>query len=212
MTSDLRVPAFYCEIDDRRGRPPFLGRFGGLGCHPCVSIALTRALTEAAQSRLTFIVGSREDLLPERYETIGWRSNLSSLLAPDWAAPHEPARHAPFAVSFDSDAIDDDVSAVLRRLIECEVGPAVMVDLTRPAIEIPCVRMIVPGLEGVRESSTLPPGRRARGVRSWLRRSCSSARACGASIDRAHPASNSARRPAVPTSLARSTRAPRSSV
>ena len=57
MTSDLRVPAFYCEIDDRRGRPPFLG-FGGLGCHPCVSIALTRALTEAAQSRLTFIVGS----------------------------------------------------------------------------------------------------------------------------------------------------------
>lgn len=35
---------------------------GGYGCHPCRSIALTRALCEAAQSRLSFIHGGRDDL------------------------------------------------------------------------------------------------------------------------------------------------------
>ena len=42
--------------------------FGGTGCHLSKEIALSRALTEAAQSRLTFIAGSRDDLFPDLYE------------------------------------------------------------------------------------------------------------------------------------------------
>jgi len=34
----------------------------GHGCHPCRAVALSRALTEAAQSRLTMISGSRDDV------------------------------------------------------------------------------------------------------------------------------------------------------
>jgi ribosomal protein S12 methylthiotransferase accessory factor len=40
----------------------------GYGTHLSVSVAATRAITEAAQSRLTFIHGSREDLEPEAYQ------------------------------------------------------------------------------------------------------------------------------------------------
>ena len=39
----------------------------GYGTHLSVSVAPTRAITEAAQSRLTFIHGSREDLEQEGY-------------------------------------------------------------------------------------------------------------------------------------------------
>lgn len=39
--------------------------FAGGGCHPRPAIALTRALTEAAQSRLTLISGTRDDLPSE---------------------------------------------------------------------------------------------------------------------------------------------------
>ena len=51
-----------------RDEPGRLRRFHGAGCHPDRVIALTRALTEAAQSRLTYIAGIRDDLLPSEYE------------------------------------------------------------------------------------------------------------------------------------------------
>ena len=51
-----------------RGEPGRLRRFHGAGCHPDRAIALSRALTEAAQTRLTYIAGIRDDLLPAEYE------------------------------------------------------------------------------------------------------------------------------------------------
>jgi ribosomal protein S12 methylthiotransferase accessory factor len=67
-TTDVGIAAFACEIrekefDPMRPIPPS----SGMGCHPLRSIALVRALTEAAQSRLTLITGSRDDLGPDRY-------------------------------------------------------------------------------------------------------------------------------------------------
>ena len=50
---------------DESGR---LRHFHGAGCHPDRAIALARALTEAAQTRLTYITGIRDDLLPLEYE------------------------------------------------------------------------------------------------------------------------------------------------
>jgi ribosomal protein S12 methylthiotransferase accessory factor len=71
VTSDIGVPAFLCIIDDAHGSPPFLGRFRGAGCHPNAAIAICRALAEAAQSRLTFIVGTRDDIPIDSYALVG---------------------------------------------------------------------------------------------------------------------------------------------
>ena len=62
-TSDVALPCFDCLIIDRELNPlrPLPGSFGA-GCHPCREVALLRALTEAAQSRLTSISGSRDDI------------------------------------------------------------------------------------------------------------------------------------------------------
>ncbi len=71
MTSDTELPTFRAIIADtdlnpERPRPLSTGT----GCHPSREVALSRALTEAAQSRLTIIAGSRDDLPGERY-TVG---------------------------------------------------------------------------------------------------------------------------------------------
>src|SRR4029077_17912860 len=60
MTSDVGVPAFICRIIERR-QPPVITEHDaeGMGCHPDRSVALLRALTEAAQSGLGVISGPR---------------------------------------------------------------------------------------------------------------------------------------------------------
>ena len=67
MTSDVGIPVYCCSIKDTNPFGP-IQSFGGSGCHLSKEIALSRALTEAAQSRLTFIAGSRDDLFPDLYE------------------------------------------------------------------------------------------------------------------------------------------------
>src|SRR3954471_18272935 len=68
MTSDVAVPAFLCQIRETPGgEPGRLLRFQGAGCHPDRAVALSRALTETAQTRLTYIAGIRDDLLPAKY-------------------------------------------------------------------------------------------------------------------------------------------------
>jgi YcaO-like protein with predicted kinase domain len=60
VTTDVGVPTFQCFAADRTGE---IGHVGvGAGSHPTRKIALLRAMTEAAQVRTTYIVGSREDI------------------------------------------------------------------------------------------------------------------------------------------------------
>ena len=72
MTSDIGIPAFICRIAERR-QPPVVTEYDaeGMGCHPDRSVALLRALTEAAQARLGFISGARDDPAGWEYGTGG---------------------------------------------------------------------------------------------------------------------------------------------
>ena len=55
--------------------------FKGTGCHVNKNIALNRAIIEAIQSRVTVIVGSREDILHSKYDTT----------PVDWGSAHKEA-------------------------------------------------------------------------------------------------------------------------
>src|SRR5262249_22101757 len=69
VTSDVGVPTFVCDIPTSAQDPVEpLRRFRGAGCHPDRRIALARALTEAAQVRLTYIAGNRDDLPAADYQ------------------------------------------------------------------------------------------------------------------------------------------------
>src|SRR5262249_19132976 len=58
VTSTCGVATFDCNIVERRLNGRHLVH-GGSGCHPDARVAVTRALTEAAQSRVAHIQGGR---------------------------------------------------------------------------------------------------------------------------------------------------------
>jgi YcaO-like protein with predicted kinase domain len=161
-TTDVGIASFLCVIspgddDAPRRIPPA----AGTGCHPARSIALLRALTEAAQSRLTQISGSRDDIPRESYS--GYRYDQSvDIMRKQLGAPSARSFHD--APDWDSDSLDGDVEWELDRLRKAGVKRAIVVDLTKDFFNLPVVRMIIPGLEGLDEIPGYIPGKRARGL------------------------------------------------
>jgi YcaO-like protein with predicted kinase domain len=159
MTSDVGVAAFTCVIVDRQDNPfrP-LGPAEGMGCHPRREVALCRALTEAAQARLTLIAGSRDDNGRTRYRSARLASlsqyalgRLASRRARDFA--EVPSREHANPVA--------EVGHLIEALNRAGFEQVVVVDLTKPEIGIPVARVIVPGLEPYHHVPGYRPGKRA---------------------------------------------------
>jgi YcaO-like protein with predicted kinase domain len=159
VTSDTGIPAFICDIpaaiDDPSGG---LRRFRGAGCHPDRGIALARAMTEAAQIRLTYIAGIRDDL-SDYTETAKDKLGAALLDAVSQAAEPSSFRDVP---TFNADDVTVDLRWELERLRAIGVERVIAVDLTRPDIGIPVVRMVIPGLEWDCTHRDYVPGPRAR--------------------------------------------------
>jgi YcaO-like protein with predicted kinase domain len=163
-TTDIAVPAFNCTLLDRvAGFQGRLSAAGGMGCHPSPGVALSRALTEAAQSRLTYISGSREDATHEAYERgqdptalARWVSELSEL-------PRDTRRFGDVPATVHQTHAEQN-TWLLARLSGAGLTEAVAIDLTLPDFELPVVRVIVPGLEHAHDAPGYQRGPRARAV------------------------------------------------
>lgn len=145
ITSDTGVPAFYCLIVDRRIELAHSG--AGAGAHPSREIALLRALTEATQVRVNYIAGARDDLGREEYTEEGIRAKVSfakRLMALGDGAGKDYRGIA--TREFDSFA--EDIGWMTERLCSVGVEEIITVDLTKPAFDLPVVRVVIPGLEG----------------------------------------------------------------
>ena len=161
VSSDLRLPAFVCLVqshDANDGVEPQLGS----GCHAAREIALSRALTEAAQARAAVISGARDDFTPAGYRTVDRARQWA--IASHWL--RSPARR-PFASAPDRASpnnLAQDLETVLEALDGACMRQVAWVDLGQPEIGIPVVRAIVPGLEGpwTPETGEYVPGSRAR--------------------------------------------------
>jgi YcaO-like protein with predicted kinase domain len=162
MTTDVGVPCVLATIIDRpnQGLRP-LYPANGSGCHPDRYVALLRALLEAIQSRLTFIVGSRDDNFRDDYDRLLDPRTTLAVLATVQAPPVigfgrlPHVRHETFL---------DDVRHEVCRLETAGINQAIVVNLTKPEWRIPVVRVVVPGLEGVSTQPDYVPGERARAV------------------------------------------------
>jgi ribosomal protein S12 methylthiotransferase accessory factor len=168
VTTDIGVAAFLCRIveneDNERANAhgPFWGPFWGAGCHLSREVALARAITEAAQSRLTAIVGSRDDLSVLDYDRSA-RHGLYASLTDAWERQHATRKFSD--VPSDAAAtFEADLSTILARLRAAGLAQAVAVDLTDARFGIPVVRIVVPGLEVECRHGRNAPGRRARAL------------------------------------------------
>lgn len=157
-TSDIRVPAYLCEIIDPSSPIGTTG-FTGMGCHLSPPIALLRALTEAAQSRMTYITGSRDDLFRRDYRAVrieGSPSHEANTVA-DRTLEDAPADSA-------TSSFEGDVRTLVDRLAAAGLPSVLVVDLTSDRHGIPVMRVVVPGLEGPDDEPSYVPGRRVLAV------------------------------------------------
>jgi YcaO-like protein with predicted kinase domain len=161
VTTDIGIAAFLCEIlDNSAGDPRRLRRFHGSGCHADRGIALSRALTEAAQTRLTYIAGIRDDLSPAAYVETA-EAEIGDALLDALARENAPVsfRDVP---SFAAEDLTEDLGWALGRLAAIGIERVIAVDLTRPEFAIPVVRLVIPGLEWDSHHPNYRLGPRAR--------------------------------------------------
>ena len=161
MTSDTEIAVFRAVIADREldpARP--LAPSTGTGCHPSRNIALSRALTEAAQARLTVIAGSRDDLPRARYDHAADLTRLHQLR--ERVLNGIPRRSFEAVPNFESESIGEDVAWQKEQLVAAGIRNIVVIDLTKPEFGIPVARVVVPELEPARDVPGWVPGRRAQ--------------------------------------------------
>ncbi|WP_321506417.1 YcaO-related McrA-glycine thioamidation protein [uncultured Methanoregula sp.] len=144
ITSDIGIPTIAAVSDDILLKDPSLLTIG-IGTHTNARIAVMRALTEVAQSRLTQIHGAREDTtIADLRKKMGYER--TKRINGYWYRDNGtiPYRDVP---SSDTDDFQKDIQYIIERLADQGLDQVIVVDLTREEIGIPVVRVIVPGLE-----------------------------------------------------------------
>jgi len=145
LTSNIGIPTFAAAADDVRLQDPALLSLG-MGTHLNPKITVIRALTEVAQSRLTQIHGAREDTVRGKatrqmgYERLKRMNQM-------WFTDSRKSTALKEYQCFDTADLYDDFQVILERLIKCGFRRVIAVDLTRKELDIPVVKMIVPGME-----------------------------------------------------------------
>jgi thioglycine synthase len=144
ITSDIGIPTMAAVADDVLLKDPMLLTIG-IGTHTSARIAVMRALTEVAQSRLTQIHGAREDTtLAELRKKMGY--DRAKRINAYWFKDNGLVDYHQIA-SYDSDDFLTDIQFMMEALNKKGLDRVIVVDLTRKEIGIPVVRVIVPGLE-----------------------------------------------------------------
>ena len=138
MTCEIGVPAVFAQLV----APDFPVVWHGAGCHTSAEVAVSRALTEAVQGRLTYIAGARDDLVSL---TKGARSDATYLGFSE-AQPRTGFDALPDVSTGD---VAEDLRAIVGRLSASGYAPFFL-ELTRPGVGIPVALTFVPGLREIR--------------------------------------------------------------
>lgn len=153
-TVDTGVPTFISYLCDLGN--PAMGVYHGYGTHLDPQVAVIRSICEAAQGRLVFIAGSRDDSFRHHrrlheINAAAHRALLGQPLTVDLAGMPDES----------GDTFEDDGRTLLGKLEAIGVRRILWADLTYPGIDVDVVRVIVPGLEGYMLQD-YTAGRRAR--------------------------------------------------
>lgn len=139
ISSDLNIPSFHCVIKDTNPLQE-LGMFRGTGTHMNKEIALSRALTEAAQSRLGLISGSRDDIFSDHYQRK--RSFIYSKDEYQGVKDYKNCYQPPINACFEK-----DLNYLYSKLLEKNFTDILMVDHTKSDFNIVVVHVFIPGMQ-----------------------------------------------------------------
>lgn len=140
---DTGVPTVVAALDDVRLKDPALLVMGA-GSHLDPSIAVRRAITEAAQSRVVQIHGAREDTEREKFvRDIGY--DRIKRMNRYWYEEGEKM-HLCDIRDMSTDRPATNIALLLEKIGKA-AEHAVVVDLSRKSIGVPVVRVIIPTFE-----------------------------------------------------------------
>jgi ribosomal protein S12 methylthiotransferase accessory factor len=154
-TSDTGVPVYLVLIYDEQTR--HFGIYRGQGAHLDPSVAMIRALTEAAQGRVVYIAGSRDDMFRDSFARLK-RQDDHAMIARLEAIPETV--DATIALNKANDSFEADIQLIVQSLGRRGLHQILVLDLSRKDFPISVVKVIVPGLEGYM-LGTYAPGSRA---------------------------------------------------
>ncbi len=161
ITSDINIPTFMATImNNKESQHRPLYPMSGSGTHLDKHVAIMRAITEAVQTRLTLISGSRDDASIKEYQSwqkVEYQKLMRSGLM-------DTPSHIDFnsIVSWEQDSIEEDLTVLITQLKDKNLPTPLMVDLTKAEFNIPVVRVIAPGLEGIHDVPGYVFGQRAK--------------------------------------------------
>jgi ribosomal protein S12 methylthiotransferase accessory factor len=127
VASPTGLPCFLARITS----VDFPNLFQGYGCHSSTEIALTRAMTEAAQARLAYVSGARDDL------------DAALEQVSDKVATSDEVGEVVSKLQSGTSLIDDFKDVVARTVDAFDCAP-LSCDLTKAEIGVPVVRVVVP--------------------------------------------------------------------
>jgi len=143
VTSDVRIPAFAAflgPVEIARARHVcYLDVTMGSGAHPSPVRAAIRAVTEAAQSRLTFISGARDDIHPDDFTR-----ELPASIRRCFDAVPKPAARPREDLPHGAEAL---LQLTIDRLRQAGINSAIALSLGDASLPFAVAKLVVPQLE-----------------------------------------------------------------
>ena len=145
VTNKIGVPVYTALVSDSTGLHA-LGSFSGGGCHLSSVVALSRAITEAVQARLTFVAGTRDDCYPSVYQAL--QNSWNQITYPKRQNPPLASKKKlhPFIETNIPSDFTLCINHVLKQLNQTGYEQVIVYEHTQKDIQIPVVHVIVPGL------------------------------------------------------------------
>jgi len=159
QTTNIGLPVVFALLAPRDEPPTrYFDLAAGCGCHPIASRAAIRAITEAAQTRVSNIAGGRDDFDPAEYhQRIGASLQSLAALRADVPGPPPPGlpMGTPLPVLFDH-ARAQLAGAGITRIASFPLGGS--------AAGVAVSRLLAHGLEDRSTNRHWRPGPRATGA------------------------------------------------
>ncbi|MDR6666063.1 ribosomal protein S12 methylthiotransferase accessory factor [Rhizobium sp. 1399] len=144
ITSDIGIPCYTALVAPSAidGKVPlrFVEVTSGSGAHPWAVRAAIRAVTEALQSRLTYISGARDDVWPELFTTPLPAQTRTTFLA-------VPASVSAATITRPAGNISVLLHDLLTRLRAGGIGSVIALPLTPANLPFSVVKIFIPDLE-----------------------------------------------------------------
>lgn len=145
LTADIEITTIAAVSDDTVLKDPALLTLG-VGTHLDPEVAVLRALSEVAQSRATQIHGTREDTTRAVFMRKAGYERMKRINK-HWFGESEKFVDLSQIKDKSGTSFKEDINTSITLIKKIGFKQILYVDLTRPEIEVPVVRVVIPGME-----------------------------------------------------------------